>query len=186
MPFLDHRGKPYLSTAIRSDITGRKAAEQRLREQAALASVGQMAAVVAQEVKNPLAGIKGVLQVLMARRPGGDPEHAVMSDVIERIDALNELIHDLLLFARARPLRVQPTDIAVLLQQTVDAVRRDPVGAHVTVVVYVPDPSPGGCGDRGSAGDRHGSLEIVAPAPRRNGVHLIGTSQGAPGQAARD
>ena len=55
MPFLDERGKPYQYMAIRNDITERKRSEERLREQAALARLGEMAAVVAHEVKNPLA-----------------------------------------------------------------------------------------------------------------------------------
>ena len=133
VPFLNERGKPYQYIAIRSDITQRKAAEERLREQAALARIGQMAAVVAHEVKNPLAGIKGVMQVLMSRRAAGDPEQAVMADIISRIDALNELIHDMLLFARPRALRIEPIDLASLLSQTVEALRKDPVAAQVEV-----------------------------------------------------
>ena len=56
VPFLDERGKPYQYMAIRYDITERKRSETLLREQAALARLGEMAAVVAHEVKNPLAG----------------------------------------------------------------------------------------------------------------------------------
>ena len=82
------RGKPYQYIAIRADITARKAAEERLAQQAALARVGQMAAVVAHEVRNPLAGIKGAMQVLMSRRPAGDAELPVMRDIVARIDAL--------------------------------------------------------------------------------------------------
>src|SRR5437762_824213 len=74
VPFLDAHGKPYQYIAIRADITARKAAEERLAQQAALARLGQMAAVVAHEVKNPLAGIKGAMQVLISRRANGDAE----------------------------------------------------------------------------------------------------------------
>ncbi len=135
VPFLNEHGKPYQYTAIRSDITLRKAAEEQLREQAALARLGQMAAVVAHEVKNPLAGIKGVVQVLIRRRPPGDAEVTVLADVVDRIDALNELIQDLLLFARPRALRLQTLDLRMLLQQTIAALARDPVAAGVAVTL---------------------------------------------------
>ena len=64
VPFLDGSGKPRQYLAIRSDITARKQAEAQLREQAALTHLGQLAAVVAHEVRNPLAGLRASLQVL--------------------------------------------------------------------------------------------------------------------------
>jgi PAS domain S-box-containing protein len=134
VPFVDDAGKPYQYTAIRSDITQRKRAEERLREQASLARVGQMAAVVAHEVKNPLAGIKGAMQVLLARRAPDDPEVAVMRDIVSRVDALNDLISDLLLFARPRPPQMGPLSMAAVLRESTELMRRDPVGARVEVV----------------------------------------------------
>ena len=76
------------------------------RRQAALARVGQMAAVVAHEVRNPLAGIKGAIQILMSRRRPHDGELPVMRDIVGRIDALSELINDLMVFARPRAPRL--------------------------------------------------------------------------------
>src|SRR6187200_1304074 len=64
VPFLNDQGKPYQYMALRYEITARKASGERLREQEALARLGQMAAVVAHEVKNPIAGIRGALQVI--------------------------------------------------------------------------------------------------------------------------
>jgi PAS domain S-box-containing protein len=133
VPFVDAGGTPYQYTAIRSDITERKVAEDRLREQAALARVGQLAAVVAHEVKNPLAGIRGAMQVMLARRPPGDPDAAVMNEIIARIDALSELIHDLLLFANPRPLRPQAIELKPLLLSAAAGIRRDPTSEYVQV-----------------------------------------------------
>ena len=77
VPFLDDQGRPYQYVAIRYDITKRKRSEELLREQAALARLGEMAAVVAHEVKNPLAGIRGALQVIGARMPAESRDRAV-------------------------------------------------------------------------------------------------------------
>ena len=139
VPFLDAHGKPYQYIAIRADVTARKAAEERLAQQAALARVGQMAAVVAHEVRNPLAGIKGAIQVLMSRRQPADAELPVMRDVVARIDALGNLIDDLMIFARPRP--PQPTTFALrpLLQEAIAMLRRDPAGAFLEVTMDGPD-----------------------------------------------
>ena len=135
VPFLDERGKPYQYIAIRADITARKAAEQQLVQQAALARLGQMAAVVAHEVKNPLAGIKGAMQVLMSRRPSGDMETAVMRDIVARIDSLNELIADLMMYARPRPAKLSEANLRQLIDEAIVTLRRDPAGASIEIEV---------------------------------------------------
>jgi PAS domain S-box-containing protein len=133
VPFLDDRGKPYQYIAIRADITARKQAEEQLTRQAALARVGQMAAVVAHEVRNPLAGIKGAVQILMGRRPSTDSEVPVMRDIVARIDALSELINDLMVFARPRPLQLGRVTLQGLVQEAVTMVQRDPIGEAVAI-----------------------------------------------------
>ena len=135
VPFLNDRGKPYQYIAIRSDITARKHAEEKLAQQAALARVGQMAAVVAHEVRNPLAGIKGAIQVLMSRRAAGDAELPVMRDIVGRIDSLSELINDLMLYARPRAPRVSQVELRPLVGDAVTIVRRDPAAQSVDIVV---------------------------------------------------
>jgi PAS domain S-box-containing protein len=141
VPFLDDRGKPYQYIAIRADITARKAAEETLMRQAALAQVGQMAAVVAHEVRNPLAGIKGVIQVLISRRGDGDPDRAVMNDIVARIDSLSELVDDLMLFARPRAPRPVDLRLQPLVAEAIAMLRRDPAGAHVQIEVHGDDAS---------------------------------------------
>ena len=126
---------PYQYIAIRADITARKAAEDRLAEQAALARIGQMAAVVAHEVRNPLAGIKGAIQILMSRRASADAELPVMRDIIARIDALSELINDLMLFARPRPLSIDEVGLRILVDDAIAAFTCDPIGRGIELTV---------------------------------------------------
>ena len=137
VPFMDERGKPYQYMAIRYEVTDRKRSEERLREQTALARLGEMAAVVAHEVKNPIAGIRGALQVIASRMPADQRDRAVMGDIIARLDGLNAIVQDLLVFARPRPLRAEHVDVAALVRGTADLIRRDPALAAVDVRVDV-------------------------------------------------
>jgi PAS domain S-box-containing protein len=133
VPFLDARGKPYQYMAIRYEITDRKRTEKLLQEQAALARLGEMAAVVAHEVKNPIAGIRGALQVISSRMPPEQRDRAVMGEIIARLDGLNNVVQDLLVFARPRELRTEPVDLAALLSETIGLIRRDPTFAAIDV-----------------------------------------------------
>ena len=115
VPLLNTDGKPRQYLAIRADITQRKAMEQQLTDQAALAQLGEFAAVVAHEVRNPLAGVKGSLQVLRLR-PATDPEDKrVIEAMISRLDALNSKVEDILRFARPRSPMIEPVELRPIL-----------------------------------------------------------------------
>lgn len=136
VPFLDKAGKPWQYMAIRYDITERKRDEQRLLDQATLANLGEMAAVVAHEVRNPLAGIRGGVQVLASYLPpGADDAHGFVREIVDRIDSLNAAITDLLEFARLRVPKPGPVDLSVLLSDVVKSLRYDPALAGVSWVV---------------------------------------------------
>ena len=122
-------------TGILHDLTGRVHLEERLREGAALARVGEMAAVIAHEVKNPLAGIRGAIQVIGSRMPAESRDSAVLSDIVKRIDALDGLIKDLLVFARPPQPRRAAVDVVPLVTMTADLLCQDPSLKNVTVDV---------------------------------------------------
>src|SRR5262249_39079623 len=140
VPFLDERRKPYQYMAIRYEITDRKRSEDKLREQAALARLGEMAAVVAHEVKNPLAAIKGALQVIGGRMPAESRERLIMADVVARVDSLNDIVQDLLVFARPREPQLMPVAVADLVENTAALVRKDPAYASLGITVSGANP----------------------------------------------
>ena len=122
-------------TGILHDLSSRARIEEQLREQAALARLGEMAAVLAHEVKNPLAGIRGALQVIAGRQPAGAPDGAIMGEIISRIDSLSDLMKDLLLFARPPQVRLASIDVTPLVNMTLELLRADPAVGGIQIDV---------------------------------------------------
>jgi PAS domain S-box-containing protein len=106
---------------------------RRLHEQAALVSIGEMAAVLVHEVKNPLAAVRGALQVISGRVAATDAR--IMTEAIARLDGLNELMKDLLLFARPPQLRTRPVDVPSIIGSVLTLLHHDPATKQVTIDV---------------------------------------------------
>ena len=132
----DATGKATAILSSGMDITERLQMEATLVEQASLARVGEMAAIVAHEVKNPLAGIGGALQVIVEQLPRGSSSREMVEEILERLDALNDTVNDLLLFARPRLPRKEAVPILSLIEDTIVLMRPDPaykgVSFHVS------------------------------------------------------
>ena len=123
VPFLDAGGKPRQYLAIRSDITQRKLAEAKLAEQSSLAQLGQLAAVVAHEVRNPLAGVRGTLQILRSRLDAASPDASIMDAMMARIDVLNAKVDDILRFARPRTPIFEAVDLRLVITDALQSAR---------------------------------------------------------------
>ncbi|HEX2446457.1 MAG TPA: PAS domain S-box protein [Vicinamibacterales bacterium] len=113
-------------TGILHDLSARVRMEEQLREQAALAKIGEMAAVIAHEVKNPLAGIRGAIQVIGGRMPSGNKDALMMKEIVARIDALDGMVKDLLLFARPPKPTRSPTDVVPIVSIAASLLSQDP------------------------------------------------------------
>jgi two-component system sensor kinase FixL len=122
-------------TGIIHDLSARVRIEEQLREHTALARLGEMAAVIAHEVKNPLAGVRGAIQVIGTRLPKESKDAAIVKEIVTRIDALNGLMQDLLLFARPPQPKAAPVDLAALVTMTADLLSGDPARKEIEVTV---------------------------------------------------
>jgi PAS domain S-box-containing protein len=135
VPFLDEAEKPWQYMAIRYEITDRKRQEQRLLEQAALSSLGEMAAVVAHEVRNPLAGIRSGMQILSTVFPETAEGRELIGDIIARVDSLNVVLTDLLAFARVREVHGSAVEVQSLLEDLVSSMSLDPAMQGINVEI---------------------------------------------------
>jgi PAS domain S-box-containing protein len=130
----EHDGEKHF-TGILHDLSRRTELEERLREATALARLGEMAAVIAHEVKNPLAAVRGAVQVIGSRLPAKTADAAIISEIIARIDGLNDLIQDLLVFARPpapKPVRV---DLHSLIESVATLLKKDTANAGLEIGV---------------------------------------------------
>jgi two-component system sensor kinase FixL len=122
-------------TGILHDLTSRVQMEGQLREQEALAKLGEMAAVIAHEVKNPLAGIRGAIQVFGGRMMQQGTNTQILTEIVARIDALDQMMKDLLLFARPPKPKRTPIDLVPLVKTTVNLLSTDPALRDVDIYI---------------------------------------------------
>jgi len=123
-PLHDADGRYEGSTAIIRDVSSLIEMEQRLREQDRLAVVGRLAAQVAHEIKNPLAGIRGACEIMMGRL-ADTRMHEIAEEVVRQIDRLNRSVEDLLQFSRPTRTAQVPTDLHELIESVLGMVLRD-------------------------------------------------------------
>lgn len=89
--------------------------------------LGEMAAMVAHEIRNPLGGIKGFAS-LLERDLSKNPEQEKMAHyIVEGTDTINHLVNNVLNYSRPIDLHLESTDIKKLLEETIDYLHADPV-----------------------------------------------------------
>lgn len=130
VPFLNSDEKPYQYVAIRHDITQRKLAEEQVLQQAAelqraaqLSFVGELAAGLAHEIKNPLAGIQGAVDILIRRRDKNDPEREALEGMRHEVERIDSTVRALLDRARPRLVSVRATSLTEVVTRTVNLAR---------------------------------------------------------------
>jgi two-component system, NtrC family, sensor histidine kinase HydH len=106
---------------IRREARRQADAQARERERR-LASLGEMSAVLAHEIKNPLASLKGNAQLLAHMLTGGDKPRAKADRVVDEAIRLEQLTNDLLQFVRTGVITRTPVDPAALVREAAASV----------------------------------------------------------------
>jgi signal transduction histidine kinase len=87
-----------------------------------MATIGELAAAIAHEIKNPLAGISGAIQVFSEEFPPDDPRLEIIAEVQNEISRLDKAVRDLLSFARPPKPHLTKTPIDSLIERAVNLV----------------------------------------------------------------
>jgi PAS domain S-box-containing protein len=121
------------------DVTGLWREERTRRAQMCLAHLGEMASVVAHEVRNALAGVGSAVEVIGQGFSAGSEERLAVEAVRRRVSDLSEMARGLVRIARARPLRRSPTSVRVLLAEVARALTEGDAPVRLEVSGADPD-----------------------------------------------
>ncbi len=124
------------------DVTDQRRRDREARIQQRLAAVGEMAAGIAHEIRNPLASISGSIQVLRQELPLNAEQEQLMDIVLRESDRLNDTIKNFLAYARPQRLAVKKLDLRQTLHDTAALLRNSSEikEAHRLSVDVPPEP----------------------------------------------
>jgi signal transduction histidine kinase len=101
------------------------AIEEQLRRSEKLSTLGEMAAVLAHEIRNPLGSIRGTAEILRDDYRPGDPKHEFIEIQIKETERLNHVVEDFLRMSRQQPVELRDCSIREELETIVTLVAKD-------------------------------------------------------------
>ena len=108
----DGRGEAVGASLLFKDLTHVEQMEERERLRDRLAAVGEMAAVMAHEIKNPLAGIEVLAGLLRRKAPENPDVQSLVGDIINEAKMANAIVQEVLAFVRPVRLQVDRTSLS--------------------------------------------------------------------------
>lgn len=117
---IDPVGRRLGAVASFSDLTHLKQMERELSQTRTLAALGEMAATVAHEIRNPLGGIGGFARLLERDIETGDPRRMLVGRIIEGVGSLNRIVSNLLVYTRPMETRYRLVRVEEWLHEMAD------------------------------------------------------------------
>jgi hypothetical protein len=132
-PLVDESGRAYGSVHVVSDITEQVALERQMARAEQLALIGELAAGLAHEVKNPLAGIKGAIEIVRDGLAEDHQHRIVLGHVLDEIMRVDRTIGSLLEYARPRPSARTKVDLNALIERVIATARLQTTNDNVHI-----------------------------------------------------
>lgn len=120
--------------------------EEQLRRAVRLSALGELSAMLAHEIRNPLGSIRGTAEILLDDFPPGHPKHEFLEILLKENDRLNRVVEDFLRLSRPVDGEKQTCDLDAELQQLVKLLGSDAAARGVRLELHL-DELPAITGD---------------------------------------
>jgi two-component system sensor histidine kinase PilS (NtrC family) len=122
------------------DLTDVRALEETSRRQDRMAAVGRLAASIAHEIRNPLAAMRGSIQMLRDEMDGDSEQTQLMEIILRESDRLNNIVADYLNYARPKPAELKDVELCSLIRETFKLLRNSSeIGTHHSLEEDLPE-----------------------------------------------
>lgn len=107
-----------------------------------LATLGELAAGLAHEVRNPLAGISGAVDIIGRELPSSSPNRAIVGEVQREVRRIQSLLTELLDYARPRPFEIHPADLNATIEHCIQLARQQVASRPIEIAFVAGDLPP--------------------------------------------
>ncbi len=115
----DVRNRYTGSSFVIKDVTRQREVEEVVRQAEHFSSIGRLAAGLAHEIKNPLAGIQGAIEVIRDRLDGAF-EQDVLSEVLSEVGRIDKIVRELLNYAKPKTPELKPVCLEVIVRHLIN------------------------------------------------------------------
>ncbi|MCJ7686459.1 MAG: ATP-binding protein, partial [Desulfobacteraceae bacterium] len=139
-PLLHSFGEQQGQILTLQDVTQKKQIEEEMKKVEGLALIGELAAGMAHEIRNPMASISGSIEIIRDEMEQNDVNVRLMNIILREIDRLNDLVADFLLFARPKRAKFREFDLNQLILDSLELFQNGPCwNSKIAIFTSFPD-----------------------------------------------
>lgn len=138
---LDHANEVSGALCTLTDLTPLKKLEEEVEQAKVLTALGEMAATVAHEIRNPLGGIGGYAGLLARQLDLSDPKRRLVDKIIGGVSSLNKIVSNLLFYTRKASLSRFPVNLCAFSEEVLDHIQieAEKLGKEIELIRELPD-----------------------------------------------